>query len=123
MWDLVGNPEDRFSHNEAHFLHMICVFVMLVFSHIVPGGRILVLIVPVPGHIAYLLPLDTALTPIILKSNIIFVVAISTLTHISLASFLGDIGKQNSPRCDTAKRNIPSGAILFGLQEFHRKMK
>ena len=19
MWDLVGNPEDRFSHNEAHF--------------------------------------------------------------------------------------------------------
>ena len=20
MWDLVGNPEDRFSHNEAHML-------------------------------------------------------------------------------------------------------
>ena len=20
MWDLVGNPEDRFSHNEAHFM-------------------------------------------------------------------------------------------------------
>ena len=19
MWDVVGNPEDRFSHNEAHF--------------------------------------------------------------------------------------------------------
>ena len=19
MWDLVGNPEDRFSHNEAHY--------------------------------------------------------------------------------------------------------
>ena len=29
MWDLVGNPEDRFSHNEA---------------------QILVLIVPVSGH-------------------------------------------------------------------------
>ena len=20
MWDLVGNPEDQFSHNEAHFI-------------------------------------------------------------------------------------------------------
>ena len=35
------------------------------------------------------------------------------LTHISLASFLWDIGKQNSPRCDTAKRGVPSGAFLF----------
>ena len=23
MWDLVGNPEDRFSHNEAHFVTSI----------------------------------------------------------------------------------------------------
>ena len=30
------------------------------------------------------------------------------LTHISLASFLWDIGKQNSPRCDAAKCGIPS---------------
>ena len=22
MWDLVGNPEDRFSHNEAHLLYI-----------------------------------------------------------------------------------------------------
>ena len=35
MSDLVGNPEDRFSHNEAHFGLL---------------SRILVLIVPVPGH-------------------------------------------------------------------------
>ena len=35
------------------------------------------------------------------------------LTHISLASFLWDIGKQHSPRCNAAERGIPSGAILF----------
>ena len=35
------------------------------------------------------------------------------LTQISLASFLLDIGKQNSPRCDAAKHDVPSGAILF----------
>ena len=35
MWDLVGNPEDRFSHNEAH----LCV----------EDGN-LVLSVPVPGQ-------------------------------------------------------------------------
>ena len=41
---------------------------------------------------------------------------VDLLTHISLASFLWDIGKQ--------KRGVPSGAILFaGQQEFHRKMK
>ena len=32
---------------------------------------------------------------------------------LSLASFLWDIGKQNSPRCDVAKGGIPSEAILF----------
>ena len=37
----------------------------------------------------------------------------SDLTHLSLASLLWDIGKQNSPRCDAAERGIPSGAILF----------
>ena len=35
MSDLVGNPEDRFSHNRAHFSF---------------EGRVLVLIVPVPGY-------------------------------------------------------------------------
>ena len=35
------------------------------------------------------------------------------LTHLSLASLLWDIGKQNSPRCDAAERGVPSGAILF----------
>ena len=35
------------------------------------------------------------------------------LAHLSLASLLWDIGKQNSPRCDAAERGVPSGAILF----------
>ena len=35
------------------------------------------------------------------------------LTHIGLVSFLCDIGKQYSPRCDAAERGIPSEAILF----------
>ena len=43
------------------------------------------------------------------------------LTNISLASFLWDKGKQNSPRCDAAKRGIPSGAILFAYMIFIEK--
>ena len=35
------------------------------------------------------------------------------LTHISLASFLGDICQQNSRRCDAAKRGISAGTVLF----------
>ena len=38
---------------------------------------------------------------------------VKLLTNLSLASFLWDIGKQNSPKCDTAKCGVPSGAILF----------
>ena len=30
----------------------------------------------------------------------------TSLTYISLASFLLDIGKHNSPRCDAAKRGV-----------------
>ena len=33
--------------------------------------------------------------------------------HISLASFLWVIGKQNSPRCDAVKRDVPFWATLF----------
>ena len=40
------------------------------------------------------------------------------LTHLSLASLLWDIGKQNSPRCDAAERGVPSGAILFAYRIF-----
>ena len=29
-----------------------------------------------------------------------------------------DIGKQYSPRCDTAERGVPSGAILFTYRNF-----
>ena len=40
------------------------------------------------------------------------------LTYISLVSFSWDIGKQKSPRCDAAKRGIPSGAFLFANMIF-----
>ena len=44
------------------------------------------------------------------------------LTHLSLASFLWDIGKQHSPRCDTAKHGVPSGSILFANRIFIEKL-
>ena len=31
MSDLVGNPEDRFSHNEAHFIISLYLFVSVLF--------------------------------------------------------------------------------------------
>ena len=46
----------------------------------------------------------------ILVEELVFM---SPLTHLSLASLLWDIGKQNSPRCDAAERGVPSGTILF----------
>ena len=49
------------------------------------------------------------------------VIFLVDLTHISLVSFLWDIGKQNSPRCDAAKRGVPSGAILFAQRKFIEK--
>ena len=73
MWDLVGNPEDRFSQNEAQiilvplmmllsghlFIKKTCsltlparcvVFVVLISSNIGFKGRILIQTVPVPCH-------------------------------------------------------------------------
>ena len=44
------------------------------------------------------------------------------LAHLSLASFLWDIGKQYSPRCDAAERCVPSGAILFGKRIFIKSL-
>ena len=44
------------------------------------------------------------------------------LTHISLATFLWDIGKQYSHRCDTAERGVPSGAILFAKKIFIKNL-
>ena len=44
-------------------------------------------------------------------------------THISLVSFLWDIGKQNSPRCDAAIRGVPSGGYSAGYMIFIKKMK
>ena len=43
------------------------------------------------------------------------------LTHLSLASFLWDVGKQYSPRWDAAERGVPSGAILFAQRNFIEK--
>ena len=43
------------------------------------------------------------------------------LTHLSLASFLWDIGKQHSPRCDAAECGVPSGVILFAQKNFIQK--
>ena len=48
-------------------------------------------------------------------------ILIHLLTHLSLASLLWDIGKQNSPRCDAAERGVPSGAILFAYRNFIEK--
>ena len=46
------------------------------------------------------------------------------LTHLSLASLLWDIGKQNSPRRDAAKRGVPSAAIMFAQgQQINRDLK
>ena len=39
MSDLVGNPEDRFSHNEAH---IIAVYLLLNFPFTVRMGNVLV---------------------------------------------------------------------------------
>ena len=59
---------------------------------------------------------------IVVQLNYVFVVHMDKdqtvhggpcLTHLSLASLLWDIGKQNSPRCDAAERGVPPGAILF----------
>ena len=40
-----------------------------------------------------------------------------------MASYLWDIGKQYIPRCYAAERGVPSEAILFSWEEFHRKME
>ena len=48
--------------------------------------------------------------------------ASTLLTHIRLASLLWHKGKQNSPRCDAAKRGVPSGAILFAWRNFIEKL-
>ena len=42
-------------------------------------------------------------------------------THLSLASFLWDMGKQHSPRWDAAERGVPSGAILFAQRNLIEK--
>ena len=47
------------------------------------------------------------------------------LTHLSLASFLWDIGKQKSHRCDAAECGVTVSHLgLFCMhREIHRKMR
>ena len=45
----------------------------------------------------------------------------NSLTNLSRASFLWDIGKENSARWDATKRGVPSGAILFAYTNFIEK--
>ena len=42
------------------------------------------------------------------------------LTHLSLLSFMWDIGKKDSPRCDAAEHGVSSGAILFAQRNFDK---
>ena len=51
----------------------------------------------------------------VVRKYLNFIIFLIILTHISLASSVRDIGKQNSPRCDAAKRGVASGAILFAF--------
>ena len=47
-----------------------------------------------------------------LRQKTVYMYLVLALTHLSLESFLWDIRKQYSPRCDAAERGVPSGAIL-----------
>ena len=47
---------------------------------------------------------------------------IVALTHISLASFLWDIGKQCKPRTDAAIRGVWSGSSLFAYRRFYQNL-
>ena len=43
------------------------------------------------------------------------------LTHISLASYFWDIGKQYRPRWDAAELGVSSGSTLFAYRNFYKK--
>ena len=47
---------------------------------------------------------------------------ITLLTQLSLASFLWDIGKQYSHRCDASQWGIPSMAILLDKRIFIKNL-
>ena len=65
MWDLVGNPEDRFSHNEAHLSQLSC------FLHM-PTTK-----AQSDQHLCCSLTLDT----------IISLVSLSEISRLNIASF------------------------------------
>ena len=60
--------------------------------------------------------------PIVAQHTYIFNRPNVQLTHLSLASFLWDIGKQYSHRCDAAERGVPSVAIMFAKRIFIKSL-
>ena len=62
------------------------------------------------------------LDPLEAVKTLIKVDITAELTHLSPASLLWDIGKQNSPRWDAAERSVPSGAILFAKRIFIKNL-
>ena len=63
---------------------------------------------------------STIFARIICLANAVFS-TLTVLTHIRLTFFLWDKGKQNSPKCDAAKRCGSSGAFLFAYMIFIEK--
>ena len=61
----------------------------------------------------FLLPVSIQYPADFILTGILGMQIFHCLTHLSLASHLWDIGKQNSPRCDATERGVSSGAILF----------
>ena len=51
------------------------------------------------------------------------IVTFDFLTHISLAAFLRDIGKQHSPRCDATERWHPIWGYSVCLEKVHQKIE
>ena len=56
-----------------------------------------------------------------LEPNVQGRVCKTSLTHISLASHLWDIGKQCRPRSDATERGVWSGSTLFAHKNFYQK--
>ena len=54
---------------------------------------------------------------------VFFALIVLLLTHISLASYFWDIGKQYRPRWDAAERGVSSESTLFAYRYFYKKWK
>ena len=125
----------RFSHNEAHLYPLNSYFyaVKVGFTGVYIMFLIFALeyqmLVPVSsGYIMFAI-MSTSVGKVFCYKTKLFMfkddcnslLLCSKNTHISLASYLRDKGKQNSPRWDAEKLGIPSGAILFAFKNFIKK--